>query len=300
MPASDSNNRLMRRATWLAVAVASLLIAIKLVAYVLTGSVALLSSLIDSVVDLMASTVNLLAVHVALQPPDREHRFGHGKAEPLAGLAQAAFISGSGVFVLIEAFNRLWHPQPLDYAQVGIGVMILATLVTIGLVIYQRRAINATGSLAITADSLHYYGDVLINVGVITAIAVDQWLGWHWFDPLIAIAIALYLLVNAWRIATGALDQLMDRELADSERERIKSIVLAHPQVHDLHELRTRASGLDQFIQLHLVLTPDMDLATAHAIATEVQQRLARAYPQADIIIHQDPADDSEASAKPG
>lgn len=295
MPANDSNNRLMRRATWLAVAVATLLIAIKLAAYVLTGSVALLSSLIDSVVDLVASAVNLLAVHVALQPPDREHRFGHGKAEPLAGLAQAAFISGSAVFVLIEAFNRLWHPQPLDYAHVGIGVMILATLVTIGLVAYQRRTIAATGSLAISADSLHYYGDVLINVGVIAAIGIVQWFGWHWFDPLVAIAIASYLLVNAWHIAVRALDQLMDRELADSERERIKAIVLAHPRVRDLHELRTRASGLDQFIQLHLVLAPDIDLATAHAIAAEVQQWLARAYPQADIIIHQDPADDSEA-----
>lgn len=289
----------MRRATYYAVAASAVLIVIKFFAYVLTGSVSLLSSLVDSAVDFFASAVNLFAVQVALQPPDREHRFGHGKAEPLAGLAQAAFISGSALFLIVEVGNRLWHPQPIEYAGIGIGVMLLSTLITILLVMYQRRVIRATESLAIGADSLHYRGDVLINIGVMAAIVIDRMLGWHWMDPVIALTIAVYILYNAWLIARQALDQLMDRELSDADRERIEKIVLSHPQVRDLHELRTRASGLDQFIQLHLVLAPDMYLTTAHTIATQVQTQLAEHYPQADIIIHQDPADDSRESLEP-
>lgn len=283
----------MRRATVLAVAASALMIIIKLLAYFMTGSVALLSSLIDSVVDLFASTVNLLAVYIALQPPDREHRFGHGKAEPLAGLAQSAFISGSALFLLVEVVNRFLEPQDVTYAGVGIGVMLVATVITITLVIYQRRVIRATGSVAISADSLHYRGDVLVNLGVILAIGLDYALGWHWADPLIAMAVAIYLFYNVWFIARQSLDQLMDRELPDEERERIRRIAMSHPEVRNMHELRTRASGLDQFIQLHLVLGSSMSLARAHQIADEVQQSLRQTYPNADIIIHQDPIDDS-------
>lgn len=297
MREQHKNSEMMRRATYFAVAVSAFLIILKFIAYVLTGSVSLLSSLIDSAVDFFASAINLFAVQVALQPPDREHRFGHGKAEPLAGLAQAAFISGSALFLILEAGNRLWHPQPIAYAGIGIGVMLLSILVTIVLVMYQRRVIRATDSLAIGADALHYSGDVLINIGVMGAIVFDKLLGWHWLDPVIALLIAVYILYNAWLIGRQALDQLMDRELSDADRSRIQQIVLSHPQVRDLHELRTRASGLNQFIQLHLVLAPDMDLTTAHTIAAQVQSQLAEHYPQADIIIHQDPADDSCGSA---
>lgn len=290
------NERLMRRATILAVIAATLMIVIKLVAYLLTGSVAILSSLVDSVVDLFASGVNLFAVHIALQPPDREHRFGHGKAEPLAGLAQAAFISGSAVFLLFEVVNRLLHPEAIEYVYAGITVMLMSMLITVVLVLYQRRVIARTGSVAISADSLHYRSDILVNLGVIAALILDRWLGWHQADPLIAFVIAVYILYCAWTIARQSLDQLMDRELPDAERQRIKDRALAHPQVRDLHELRTRSSGLDLFIQLHLELDPDLDLRSAHAIAAAVQRDLQSAYPHADIIIHQDPAGDPDCT----
>lgn len=284
---------LMRRATLYAVIASGLMIVIKLLAYVMTGSVAMLSSLIDSVIDLFASGVNMFAVGVALQPPDREHRFGHGKAEPLAGLAQSAFICGSAVFLLVEVVNRLLHPQALEYVSAGIVVMVLSILITVVLIAYQKHVIARTSSVAISADSLHYRSDVLVNLGVITAMALDRLMNWHWADPVIAFMIAIYIFYFAWTIARQSLDQLMDRELSDDDRQRIKFISLSHPSVHDLHELRTRSSGLNQFIQLHLVLEPGMTLQEAHDIAAEVQQQLEEAYPKADIIIHQDPRDDS-------
>ena len=294
MTAGNNNQELlMRRATMLAVVASGIMIIIKLLAYFMTGSVAMLSTLIDSVIDLFASGINLFAVHIALQPPDREHRFGHGKAEPLAGLAQSAFISGSAVFLLLEVVNRLLHPQPLSYIGIGIAVMLVSMLVTIALVVYQKHVIAQTGSVAISADSLHYRSDVLVNLGVIMAMALDHFLNWRWVDPAIAFIIAIYILYCAWTIARQSLDQLMDRELPDEDRQRIKFIVLSHPGVQDMHELRTRSSGLDQFIQLHLVLEPAMSLQEAHDIAAEVQRQLEEAFPNADIIIHQDPRDDS-------
>lgn len=294
MAASDTAQiKMMRRATILAVAASGLMILIKLMAYLMTGSVAILSSLVDSMVDLFASAINLFAVKVALQPPDREHRFGHGKAEPLAGLAQSAFITGSALFLLLEVVNRLLHPQPLEYVGVGIAVIVISIVITWGLVYYQSRVIAATGSVAIGADSVHYRSDVLVNLGVILAMSLDWLFGWSWADPAIAFIIALYILYLAWSIVHQSLAQLMDRELPDDDRERIKSLTLAHPEVQDLHELRTRASGLDQFIQLHLVLAPDMNLQRAHDIAADVQRQLQDAFPNADILIHQDPRDDT-------
>ena len=296
MMASDAvQAKMMRRATILAVAASGLMILIKLMAYLMTGSVAMLSSLVDSMVDLFASAINLFAVHVALQPPDREHRFGHGKAEPLAGLVQAAFITGSALFLLLEVVNRLLHPQPLEYVGVGIAVILVSIVITVGLVYYQKRVISATGSVAIGADSLHYRSDLLVNLGVIAAMSLDRLFGWSWADPAIAFIIALYIFYFAWTIARQSLGQLMDRELPDDDRERIKALTLSHPEVQDLHELRTRSSGLDQFIQLHLVLAPDMSLQRAHDIATDVQRQLQDAFPKADILIHQDPRDDTPA-----
>ncbi len=286
---------MMRRATILAVAASGLMILIKLFAYLMTGSVAMLSSLVDSMVDLFASAINLFAVRVALQPPDREHRFGHGKAEPLAGLAQSAFITGSALFLLLEVVNRLLHPQSLEHVGVGIAVILISIVITLGLVYYQRRVISATGSVAIGADSLHYRSDLLVNLGVIAAMSLDWLFDWYWADPAIAFIIAVYIFYFAWTIAHQSLDQLMDRELPDDDRERIKSLTLSHPEVQDLHELRTRSSGLDQFIQLHLVLAPDMSLQQAHEIAVDVQRQLQDAFPNADILIHQDPRDDTPA-----
>ena len=291
-------DRMLRRATLASVAVAALLIVIKVAAYILTGSVALLSSLIDSVLDSLASAINFVAVRHALTPADAEHRFGHGKAEPLAGLAQAAFIAGSSLLLLFEAVKRIFDPVPVEHGMIGIAVMIISLVFTIVLVAYQRHVVRLTGSLAVGADALHYASDVVLNLSVIVAIVLSSRFGWSLADPLFAIAIAGYIVHAAWQIAARSLDQLMDRELPDADRDRIRQICLAHPGVSDLHELRTRASGRDIFIQLHLVLQSDMPLARAHAISEDVHQRLLQAYPGADVIIHQDPVDD--ARPEPG
>lgn len=286
---SERAARLMRSATYASVATASVLIVVKLAAWVYTDSLSMLSTLVDSLLDVAASLVNLFAVRHALVPPDREHRFGHGKAEPLAALGQAAFIAGSAVFLLFEAIHRLYEPRAVMHSDVGIGVMIFAIVVTFALTRYQAYVVRKTGSLAIQADSLHYVGDLLVNVSVIVALLLVSQLGWVHADPLIGLGIVAYIVFNAWRIAKGALDMLMDRELPDEERQRIREIVTAHPEVRDLHDLRTRASGPMLFIQLHLELDGGMSLSRAHEISDHVEAELAAAFPGAEVLIHQDP-----------
>ena len=258
--------RLMRLATYASVATAMVLIGVKLVAWLYTDSVSLLSTLIDSVLDALASIINLLAVRHALMPADREHRFGHGKAEPLAALGQATFISGSALFLVFEASHRLFTPAPIAHTGFGIGVMAFAIAATFVLTRFQAYVVRKTGSIAIKADSLHYFGDLLVNGSVIVALLLVSQLGWDWADPVFGLGIAAYILYCAWRIARGAYDMLMDRELPDEDRQRIKDIVQAHPAVIGLHDLRTRASGRDTFIQIHLELDGEMTLLRSHEI----------------------------------
>jgi ferrous-iron efflux pump FieF len=282
--------QLMRRATVASVAVAIALTVIKLAAFLLTGSVALLASLVDSGVDALASVLNLLAVRHALTPADREHRFGHGKAEPLAGLGQAAFIAGSGLFLAFEACARLLHPRLPEHAMTGIAVMVASIVATTALVLYQRYVIRATGSLAIRADALHYAGDVLVNLGVIAALLIGSIFGVPSADPLIALVIAGFILKSAREIIGQSLAQLMDRELPDATRARIREIAMAHPLVRDVHELRTRESGRTTFIQLHLEMDGALSLYRAHAVADAVTDALLAEFPNAEIIVHEDPA----------
>ena len=281
--------RLLRLATTASVATACLLIVLKLVAFLLTDSVSILSTLVDSLLDAAASIVTLIAVRPALVPPDREHRFGHGKAEPLAALGQAAFITGSAIFLVIEASQRFVSPRPLTHGDIGIGVMVFSILATLALVSFQRYVIRRTGSLAIKADSLHYVGDILINGAVIVALLMTAQFGWPYVDPVFGMAIAAYILFNAWQIATGALDMLMDRELPEQERQRIRDIALAHASVVGIHDLRTRTSGPQIFIQAHIEMDGGLSLLKAHSIADEVEDELRRAFPGAEVILHQDP-----------
>jgi len=283
-------SRLMRRATTASVVVAALMIAIKLVAWILTDSVSLLSSLLDSVLDAAASVLNLMAVRQAFVPADREHRFGHGKAEPLAGLGQAAFIGGSAVFLFIEAVHHLAQPALPAHSAVGIAVMVAAIAVTLGLVAYQRYVIRHTGSLVVSADELHYRSDVVLNGSVILSLAVSSATGWPYADPLFGIAIGLWIIYGAWQVAQKALVQLMDQELPDAERTRIRSIAQAHPEVTAVHDLRTRAAGPTAFIQVHLEMDGSMTLAEAHRVSDEVEAALLKAFPHTEVIIHQDPS----------
>lgn len=283
-------HQLRRYATYASVSVSMTLIAAKLVAYLVTDSVSLLSSLIDSSTDLMASVVTLLGVRTALRPPDKAHRFGHGKAEALAALAQAAFIGGSALFLTIEAVRRLLHPQPVGEGLVGVAVMVLSIVLTAGLITFQRHVIKATGSVAIGADRLHYSGDLLMNSAVIVAILLTTWTGIGAFDPLFGLGIAAFLLYGAHGVGMEALNVLMDRELPEEERARIAALVAAHPKVRGMHDLRTRSTGVNAFIELHLELDPQLTLAAAHDITDGVERELRDAFPNAGVTIHQEPA----------
>jgi ferrous-iron efflux pump FieF len=287
-PASDA--RLMRLASLASVGAALVLIVVKFGAFLQTGSVSLLSTLFDSALDAGASIVNLIAIRQALVPADAEHRFGHGKAEPLAGLVQVAFILGSSVVVLVEVVNRFLDPQPVREPEIGIGVMLISMAVTISLVAWQRYVVRKTGSIAIRADSAHYTSDFLVNASVIVALVLGAWFGWWWIDPAIGLAIALFIAWAAVKIGREALDMLMDHEMDEAERSRIKDIVRAHPQVLNLHDLRTRAAGRDRFIQFHLELDGGLSLVDAHRIAEAVEADVRKAFPEAEVIIHQDPA----------
>ncbi len=283
-----SNARQMRGATYAAVTTASILIVVKLGAWLWTGSVSILASLIDSLLDSFASLINLLAVRYSLMPADREHRFGHGKAEPLAGLAQAGFICGSAVFLVVHAADRLRYPQPLEHLPVGIGVMVFSIVLTVALLLIQRRAIRRTDSTAIRADALHYAGDVAANASVIVALGLAAY-GWTWADPVMAIAVAAYIFYSAVRIGHDAFQHLMDHELPEEVQQQILDIARTNPDVKGVHDLRTRQSGQVRFVQLHLELDDHIPLQRAHAIADEVEDGILAAMPDAEVIIHQDP-----------
>ncbi len=278
----------MRWATYASVVVAIILIIIKIIAYVFTGSVAILSSLIDSFLDFIASGINLFAVRHSLVPADHDHRYGHGKAEAIAGLAQAAFIVGSALFLIFEAINRFSHQQAVENGMVGISVMLITIALTALLVKFQRYVVEKTGSIAITADSLHYVGDLLLNLSVIVALILSVYFDWQMADPIFALLIALYILKSAWVIGKQSLAQLMDQELPDEVREKIKAIALQHPEVRNLHELRTRSSGRQYFFQLHLEMDGELKLKEAHQIANAVEIEICKAFPNAEVIIHED------------
>ena len=282
--------RLRTRATWLSVTVAVVLIAVKTAAWLGTDSVALLSSLLDSLLDAVAAVVNLLAVRQALAPADREHRFGHGKAEPLAALGQAAFLGGSAVWLMVEAVQRLIHPVPVANTAAGVAVMLFAIVVTAALVAYQRAVVRRTASLAVGADELHYRSDLVVNASVIAAIVLSSAFGVPILDPLFGAAIGLWIVYGAARLAMLSMTHLMDRELPDAERAKIRAIAQGHPDVKAVHDLRTRAAGPTAFIQLHLEMDGGMSLLRAHRISDEVEAELRAAYPHAEIMIHEDPA----------
>jgi ferrous-iron efflux pump FieF len=282
-------SRLMRHAAFAAVGVAVVLVILKTVAYILTDSVAMMSSLADSALDLFASIINLFAINQSLVPADSEHRFGHGKAEPLAGLAQGAFIAGSATFLVIESVGRIAAPRPVDHPIIGLAVMGVSIVAVLALVMLQRMTVRRTGSIAIQADRVHYLGDLATNIGVVIGIALASRFGILLADPIVAIGVALVLAASAWNIGARSCDQLMDRELPDSDRDRIKSIALSHPEVRSLHDLRTRAAGISRFVQLHIEMDPAISLVHAHEVSDAVEAEIIAAFPDAQVMIHQDP-----------
>ncbi len=281
--------RLLRWATIASVTTALVLIAAKTFAWFMTGSVSVLSTLIDSLMDASASLINFFAVRRALKPADTLHRFGHGKAEPLAGLAQAAFVAGAAVFLVFEAVSRLGDPRQVTREEIGIAVMLFSIVLTLSLVAFQTYVVRRTRSVAIRGDSLHYKGDILIHSAVILSLLVATRFDVPYLDPLLAIAIALYLLWTSADIARQALRSLMDQELPAEDRQKIIDLALAHPSVCDVHDLRTRHAGPRSFIQFHLELPQGITLMQAHVISDEVEAKVRAAFPGSGVIIHQDP-----------
>jgi ferrous-iron efflux pump FieF len=280
---------LMRMATLLSLSAGIFLVILKGIAWSFTDSLSLMSSLADSLLDVMASAINFVAVRYALQPPDEEHRFGHGKAEDLASFAQSTFICGSGLFLVVEGIKRFFSPEPVKHSMLGIGVMLISIIVTLSLVIYQRRVVRLTGSQVVKSDALHYYADLLTNAAVIAAFILSYGLGWYEADALFAVLIAGYLIITSASLGCHAFQNLMDHEFLPDDRAKIEQIVRGSAGVLGMHDLRTRKSGLNGFIQLHLDLDPEMPLRQAHIISDAVEAALAKTFPNTEILIHQDP-----------
>lgn len=288
--------KLLRRVTMASVGVAIMLIALKLAAAISTNAISMMASLIDSTMDLFASLVTLIAVRIALQPPDEDHRFGHGKAEPLAALAQATFVAGSGVFLLLEAVQRLIRPQTVETVDLGIAVMIISMVATGVLVLFQRHVIRVTQSPAIMADAAHYGSDFLVNVATIAALVFSH-KGLQWVDPVFGAAVGGFILFSAWSVGCKAMDQLMDREVLDGSEARIHALAISHPRVAAVDHIRTRMAGRTMIIQLYIYLRNDLDLAQAHVIGDEVSDLIQEKFPGADILIHEEPYQGSDAQS---
>ena len=281
--------RLLKLATCASVITASLLVAIKAWAWRMTDSVSLLSSLADSGLDVLASLITFFAVRVSLKPADQEHRFGHGKAEGLAALAQSVIITASAAYVLKETIARLLNPSTVEQAPLGIAAMLISALLTLILVAVQRHARLRTGSTAIEADAMHYKTDLAISLGVAAAIAVSALPGGRLADPLVAAAVMAYLLFGVWKIARRALDILMDREIPDEDRLKIAHLAEGHPQVINIHDLKTRHGGAHFIVQFHVLLPADLSLTEAHHILDEIEERIQAEYPECELLLHPDP-----------
>lgn len=280
---------LTTRAALASTATAGFLVLLKGFAAIQTGSVAMLGSLAETGLDLIASLVTLAAVRLAAQPADRDHRFGHGKAEALAALFQVLIIALSAVAIFARAVTRLVEGQTTAHAEYGIGASLVSIAVTLALLRYQRHVIARTRSVAIGADHVHYQSDVLLNVAVVAALALDQYAGWGWADPLFGMAIAVWLLANAWRASSAAVDQLMDKEWPEDKRDRFLAVVAQHAELSGIHDLRTRTSGTMDFVQFHVWVDPDMTVAEAHRVMDEVEDKLMADFPGTEVLIHVDP-----------
>lgn len=286
---TEEHTRLTTRAARLSVLVASLLIMLKAWSWWSSASVGMLASLADSTLDLLASVVILLAVRYAAAPPDREHRFGHGKAEAFAGLIQAGIVGLSALFIGVESARRFIHPQPVTHVSESIVVMGVSIGLTIGLVTVQTQAARRTGSVATRADRLHYAGDIAANLAVLVGIGAGSVFNLSWADPAAALGVAAWLAWGATRIWREAADHLLDRELPDDQRARIQVLAEQDKRILRAHGLRTRTSGPYMHIQFHAELDPDISLVAAHEIVVAAEERIRAEFPTADIIIHADP-----------
>lgn len=285
----SSSAALNRSAALASISVALLLVGLKIWAVLSTGSTAMLGSLADTTLDLVASVATLAGVWVAAQPADESHRFGHGKAEALAAMFQVVLISISALTLAFRAIDQWIAGTRPEGAEGGIAVSLIAMAATFVLLVWQRRVIRQTGSLAISTDHVHYQSDLFLNLAVIAALALDQYAGIAGADPFFGLAIALWLGWGAWGASQAAIEQLMDKEWPDDRRAAFLDAVARHPEIKGLHDLRTRTSGDRDFVQFHLAVDPDMTVRQAHVVMDEVEAILHMEFPGLEILIHPDP-----------
>ena len=278
----------VKRAACLAIFTAFFLVSIKAIAWWKTGSVSILAAITDSLLDLLASFTNMLILRFALMPADDNHSFGHGKAESLASLAQGMFICGSVVFLFLQGIQRLHSPEITDHNIWGIAVTIVSVIMTAILVSFQKYTIKRTDSPAIKADSLHYQTDLFMNLGILIALVISYY-GFVMADAICALIIAVYILINALKMVAESVQMLLDVALPEEEIAEIKKIAQRHPKVLGVHDIKTRRAGAVRFIQLHLELEDNLPLMMAHDITEELEQELQQAFPNSDIMIHQEP-----------
>ena len=286
---SDTRANLTKSAAYASIATALLLVGLKVWATWRTGSMAMLGSLADTTLDLIASIATLIGVWVAAQPADHNHRFGHGKAESISAMFQVILIALSSAAIAFRSLLNLIEGSTTKGAEEGIAVSLIAMVATLALLAWQRHVIRRTRSIAIQTDHLHYQSDLMLNAAVIAALVLDQYLGWTGADPLFGLAIAGWLLWGAWRAGGEAIDNLMDKEWPEDKRQRFVEVAARHPELSNLHDLRTRTAGHHDFVQFHVDLPEDMTVAEAHDILERVEADLMHEFPDADILIHIDP-----------
>jgi ferrous-iron efflux pump FieF len=285
-----ANQTLRRGASIIALAVALVLVGIKVWAWIATGSIALLTSAADALVDVLASLVTFAGVRYAAQPVDRGHRYGHGKAEAVAALIQALLLAGAALALAVESIERLWNPLPLTDMGFGIWVIIGSSAIAAGLVAMQTYVVKRTGSTAIAADRAHYVTDVAVNLAVLVALVLERYFAWHRADAIGALAISCYMLWNARGMALHALIQLLDRELDAPERKRIKAAVLACEGVKAVHDIRTRDGGDRVFVEYHLEVDGAISVEQGHDIGDRSEDAVRALFRAADVTAHLEPA----------
>lgn len=281
--------KLTRSAAFASIGVAVLLLGLKGWAAWSTGSTAMLGSLADTTLDLVASVATLLGVWIGAQPADDKHRFGHGKAEAIAAMFQIVLISISALAIASRAVEEFLARSRVESAESGIAVSAVAIALTLALVAWQRHVIRRTGSIAIQTDSVHYQSDLLLNVAVIAALVLDQYAGLKGADPLFGLGIAAWLGWGAWKASQDVLDQLMDHEWPEEKKDRFLQVLARHPDITGVHDLRTRTSGNRDFVQFHVWVDPNMTVREAHRVMDELEHRLCDEFPDTEILIHPDP-----------
>jgi len=286
-----NTNRLNLSAGVLSVTVALVLVVAKLWALGQTGSLAIAATLADSAMDLMMSLGGLAAIAYAAKPADDDHNFGHTSAEDLAALGQSIFILISASIIAVAAVLRLLDDDVTlpEKESSGMAVALFAIIVTLGLVAWQRRVARITGNKVVKADSLHYLGDLIPNVGAIIALFASSRFGLGYVDSVVALGAAAMLTVGAVRIGKTAWDALMDRQADPDMIAAIESIARDFPGLHGYHDLKTRVAGSRVFVNLHIELDGSQTLDEAHAIGAALRRAVIAAYPRADVLIHKDP-----------